>query len=65
MRRYRLYIRADDKVIEELDFPATDDVVAEKLVEGWRNRRAGELWCGDRQVRRWRLGAMAGAVLAD
>lgn len=55
MERYRLYLFENEKVAETREFPATDDVVAEQLVSGWRNRRRAELWCGHRQVRRWRF----------
>jgi len=55
MTRYRLFLFEGSRVVETREFPATDDVVAELLVRGWRNRRRAELWCGDRQVRRWRL----------
>jgi hypothetical protein len=55
MHRYRLFLMENAKVAEEREFPATDDTVAEQLAEGWRSRRTAELWCGNRQVRRWRF----------
>ena len=62
MTRYRLFLFEASQVVETREFPATDDIVAELLVRGWRNRRRAELWCGDRQVRRWRLKTDAGEV---
>jgi hypothetical protein len=57
MQRYRLFILEQGLVAQERSFPATDDVVAQKLAAGWRERNAAELWCGTREVRRWRTGA--------
>lgn len=54
MRRYRFrIIDGHNLIVEEREFPATDDHVAEQLAEGWRAGRRAELWCGERQLKRW------------
>lgn len=59
MRRYRLYIfdKLGRKVEEEREFQSADDQVAEDLAQGWRGTRKAELWCSDRQVKKWGIGA--------
>jgi hypothetical protein len=56
VERYRFILfNSDGTVADARNFPATNDDVAMKLADGWRGSERAELWCADRQVRKWRL----------
>ena len=57
MERYRFVVFDDLKVmVENRDFPATNDDVAVQLAEGWRDARGGQVWRGDKLIKQWKRG---------
>lgn len=55
MAYYRLYFmeRLTDQIEHFREFEAEDDTAAIVVSEGWRGKRAMELWSGRRKVKRW------------
>lgn len=59
MKRYRFVVFDKHKVIvENRDYVATDDDIATRLAEGWRDHRGGQVWRADKLIRQWKRGAM-------
>lgn len=54
MERYRFIVLDGNKVnIINRDFVAVDDEVAIQLADGWRDKRGGQVWRGDKLLKHW------------
>ena len=57
MERYKFVVLDGNKVnIFSRDFVATDDDVAVRLADGWRDQRGGQVWQDERLVMHWKAG---------
>ena len=55
MKHYRFRIFDGHGLLaEERQFHATNDDVAVRLAEGWRDNRAAEVWNTRNQIKRWK-----------
>lgn len=55
MEQYRFIVFDENKVnILNRDFLATDDDVAIRLAEGWRDHQGGQVWRGEKLVKHWK-----------
>jgi len=62
--RYRFIIFDDHKLIaESRNYPASNDDIAVRLADGWRDFRGGQLWRGASLLRHWRRGTSARSAL--
>lgn len=59
MERYRFIVFDKHKVIiESREYLATNDDVAVRLAEGWRDSRGGHVWRSDKLIKQWKHGTM-------
>lgn len=54
MEEYRFLVFDENKVcVLSREFVATNDVVAVRLADGWRDHNGGQVWRGEKLVRHW------------
>lgn len=54
MEQYKFIVFDENKVnILNREFVATDDDVAVRLADGWRDHRGGQVWRGEKLVKYW------------
>ena len=55
--RYRFVVLDGNKVnLLKREYLATDDDVAVRMAEGWRDDRGGQVWRGETLIKHWKRG---------